>query len=80
MKVVAALIAAMATFLATLVLIPGALIIPASAHAEPGTTVGWDPISFFHHMGWMVLMAAAAISILIFFLVYRHLSQDVRET
>ncbi len=78
MKVVAALIAALATFFAALILITGVLILPGLAHAAPGTTVGWDPISFFHRMGWVVLIAASVTSILTFVVVYRHLSPGTK--
>lgn len=75
----AASIAAVGAFLAAIVIIPVAVILPRLTDAGPEGSVGWDPISLFHWMGWQVLLAAALISALIFFAVERHLSRQNRN-
>ena len=69
-----ALLAATGAFLLVVILAIEVLVSSRLPSPAPGSSIGWDPISFFHSTGWTLLLFAALVSLLTFLGIYRHLS------
>ncbi len=49
-------------------------VLPAMPEPARGVSIGWDPVSFFHNLGWQALFIAALIAAATFAAAYRHFS------
>ncbi len=70
-----ALIAAAGAFFFGLAMAVEVLVFLRMPEPPPGTSIGWDPVSFFHYAGLQFLVICASVAAATFAMVYLHFSR-----